>query len=322
MHEEEEKRGSGVAFKSKAIRPMSSPQPIHRGSEQPYQLSLDEGPKPPYPFPLKEKDGAVIVHVTYVFTGVPKSPEDKEDLMNRLYGSFYEAVSPIVNGVGSPSSAQQSFSVEYKFSIEEPKIVISSTFTLNTLLKPLQQLISKFSEAKVIGKYGDFLQQLLDPNSDFGKNKRGINVLLFRFDDLYKPGSSKNSYQQSLSYISDKIKEYTYQNRNRVPLLICCCPNASETLQWREALETTFLEQIRQEKLVSVLGPEDIKKYHPSIKNIHNSFGEKEAHLPYTIDYFSVLAERLARIYYGKSSSPKKVIIVDGDNTLWKGNGQ
>jgi amino acid adenylation domain-containing protein/FkbH-like protein len=229
---------------------------------------------------------------------------DIESLMTQIRSDLINAL-----------RGQENFVHTYTFGkVVEPTLIISSTFSANSLLPILTPLLQEFSEAKAVVTYNDFSQQLLDSNSQFRNNKRGINVLLFRFNDLYNKQQDMEAFQSNLSNLCDQITQYTATSE--APLILCACSQQYPT-QW-QAIEEAFLKNILEKRLAYVIRDHDFLVHHP-MSDLYDKFGEKEAHLPYTLDYFQALGRMIARIYYTLSTSPKKVIILDCDDTLWKG---
>ncbi len=196
----------------------------------------------------------------------------------------------------------------------ESTLVISSTFSANSLLPTLTPLLQEFSETKAVVTYNDFSEQLLNPNSQFRNNKRGVNVLLYRFEDFDKKNQEEQDFQENLNNLFDQIKQYA--ETNETPLLLCCCPQQYPS-QWK-TIEEAFLRNILENRLAYVIQDRDIQIYYPT-SNLYDEFGKKEAHLPYVFEYFNALSKMIVRFYYAFITNPKKVIVLDCDDTLWKG---
>ncbi|MBA2654577.1 MAG: amino acid adenylation domain-containing protein [Gammaproteobacteria bacterium] len=198
--------------------------------------------------------------------------------------------------------------------VVKPTLIISSTFSANSVIAPLTHLLKEFSDADAVVTYQDFTEQLLNPSSQFHNNKRGINVLLFRFGDLCNSNDGIEAFQKNLDNLTKQITQYN--STTEAPLILCSC--AQQTVSKWQAIEEAFLENIIEKRMAYVIRDRDIQSYYP-IPDPHNEYGEKEAHLPYTVEYFNVLGIMIARMYYSLSTSPKKVIVLDCDDTLWKG---
>src|SRR5664279_4158815 len=64
-------------------------------------------------------------------------------------------------------------------------IVLAATFTAEPLLAPLGHFLCEVGLplGTAVAPYGQIFQQLLDPTSQFLRNRGGVNVVLLRFED-------------------------------------------------------------------------------------------------------------------------------------------
>lgn len=220
----------------------------------------------------------------------------------------------------SESNTDNTFLMTHQFSeILDPAIIVSSTFFAKPLLSSLNPLLARFSDAKASTTYNDFFSQLTQPSSGFYKNKRGLNILLIRFYDLAKNPENLKTFKSNLEKLSNSLRDY----KGQVPLLLACCPDPvnnildSEIKEKRAKIRDDFLKGIYQEKLAHLLLEQEFQTY--SSSDPHDQYTDKEAHMPYNIEYYNAIGHVLAKKYYNFSTPPKKVIVLDCDNTLWKG---
>ena len=68
---------------------------------------------------------------------------------------------------------------------------------------------------------------------------------------------------------------------------------------------------------VFLLQPDDIELY--PVADYHDPERDDLGHVPYTPLFFAALATILARKVHALLSTPRKVVVLDCDNTLWKG---
>lgn len=55
------------------------------------------------------------------------------------------------------------------------------------------------------------------------------------------------------------------------------------------------------------------------VANYEDARADAAGHIPYTQEFFNALGTMIARRFYGLQGSPYKVIVLDCDNTLWRG---
>lgn len=206
-------------------------------------------------------------------------------------------------------------------------ILISATFTADLLYDTLQFFFQKlcFSCNIEFTSYNQVLQQLLEPGSMFLSNKKGVNMILIRFEDWYRYASKSLSLEIKTELVRQNAEEYIeaiiHQNSS-VPCIVCICPSSidAECQLHNIFLETElkFKEKLAGLNGVHVIVRKDIEERYP-VQNYYDDDMNRLAHIPYTEEYFTALATMLARKVYNLCFPAHKVILVDCDNTLWNG---
>ncbi|MCZ0786627.1 FkbM family methyltransferase, partial [Dickeya solani] len=128
--------------------------------------------------------------------------------------------------------------------------------------------------------------------------------------------------------ISDNFKELLTlvretQGSRRGPTLFVLCPPSPEM---RERFSTDLLENMPQ-MMQQILGDKtdiigidlnsesaayDVTEYHDAVR-------DEMGHIPYTPEFFEIIASVLVRHIHAFQRPPYKVIALDCDNTLWSG---
>jgi amino acid adenylation domain-containing protein/FkbH-like protein len=207
-------------------------------------------------------------------------------------------------------------------------VVVASTFTAEPIepglafwMKELG-LPSEFHFAP----YNQVFQQLLDPGSRLGQNREGFNILLVRptdwqrFETNADPATKRERIEESLKSLVEALKSPAWS----APLLVCFCPaekkyRADST--WREFLERIELQvafEMSSVPGVHVVSSQDFLTRYP-VENFEDEYADRMGHIPFTQEFFNAIATMLARRIYSLRSTPRKVIVLDCDNTLWKG---
>ena len=209
-------------------------------------------------------------------------------------------------------------------------LFIAATFTA----EPVSETVDFWMEALGhsvsvrFAPYNQVFQQLLDPGSELSRNQDGLNVVLVRLEDWVRSPTGTEGLaelEESLfRSATDLIDAATAAAaRTAVPLLIGVCPDSPGACEVREKRElfTAVRERIRDalEEVAGVylLGSADFDLY--PVAEYHDSQRDELGRIPYTPLFFAALGTILARKAHALLSAPHKVIVLDCDNTLWKG---
>jgi FkbH-like protein len=208
------------------------------------------------------------------------------------------------------------------------RFAISASFTA----EPIQPSIDFWgrrlnSEFEVrFAPYNQLLQTLLDPSSVFAANQHGVNILLFRFEDLTQFDLSDPG---ALGRIEANAKELVQlvrdsASRFNVPVLVCLCPASPGFLaeagrrRWVRELTTWTAGALHDAPGVQFISHEEIDRRYP-VEDPHDADAERLGRIPYTETYFCALGTAMVRHAHSLFTSPYKVIALDCDNTLWQG---
>ncbi|HMF74707.1 MAG TPA: hypothetical protein VK604_03500, partial [Bryobacteraceae bacterium] len=197
------------------------------------------------------------------------------------------------------------------------RFAISATFSA----EPLQAAISFWGrqlgvnfEAR-FSPYNQLVQSLLDPAGEFAKNTHGVNVLLVRLEDL-------GSVQAHVCELLDALRKTTADHI--APIIVCLCPGSTAFMAdaGRAALSRkmgSLIESSLEETPgVQFLHFDEIHTRYP-VANWESATGDRLGKIPYTEEYFGALATALVRYAHSLFMAPYKVIVLDCDDTLWKG---
>lgn len=211
------------------------------------------------------------------------------------------------------------------------RIVIAANFTVEPLSDPLYRLLTKVSRVSEIefAPYNQIFQQLLDPRSLFHTNRKGINVVFLRLEDLV---DSRGVDIEFVRMRFDKIKanalelakRFSAAERFSVPLFVFLCPASAgiqsdlELATAFAAIEDSIRETVANFSNLFVFGTDQIRSRY-RIAKCHNPKGNVLGHLPYTTEFISALAAETARKIDAYHREPFKVLVLDCDNTLWDG---
>jgi amino acid adenylation domain-containing protein/FkbH-like protein len=208
------------------------------------------------------------------------------------------------------------------------RIAIAASFTA----EPVADSLNFFSEklgwhADVsFAPYNQIFQQLLDPASLLASNTAGINVILLRPEDWQR--YERQAGAQDGAALAGKLErnagEFVHAlgaavKRSATPYLVGICPASPEASV--DPVLTRVEQQIRLQlqgaERIHLLRNEDVSSY--QFGSYYDASGDKMGHLPYTPEFFAALGTAVARKIQALKQAPYKVIVVDCDDTLWKG---
>jgi len=201
------------------------------------------------------------------------------------------------------------------------KLVVCSTFTAEPLNDALLFLGDKigYSLELEFAPYNQSLQQLLDPTSLVSTNINGVNLFLIRLEDWCVNGS--------IDGVQEKISEFTQMfsqaaSRITCPFIVQFCPISDNAANGLEFISKQFELALKELSLtttnIHILSLQELNKYYP-VSDVHNIYSELEGHIPYTPKTYVALASLVFRKVHALSRKDYKVIVLDRDNTLWRG---
>ncbi len=231
----------------------------------------------------------------------------------------------LVESVEVPSQSQVAL-------VEQPQtIAIAATFTAEPVA---DSLAFWMQELKIPGNiefapYNQVFQQLLDPTSLLSSNHHGINVVLVRIEDWQRYSNnadvSVNAYNKIEQTVQDLVLALkAVAARTATPYLVCLCPSPLTAVADPEAhacfnrMEALIVSELTHISGLYVIPSEKLIATYP-VATYYDPQGDKLGHIPFVPLFFAALGTVLARMIYAILSPPHKVIVLDCDQTLWKG---
>ncbi len=215
------------------------------------------------------------------------------------------------------------------------KIALTATFTAEPVEESLAFWIQELKLPYQIefALYNQVFQQLLDPSSLFSQNAKGINVVLVRFEDWQRFENYELSGEVEVKLpetesenISRNVQELVMglksaASRSSTPHIVCLCPASSTAganrMEFFQEMEALIVSELSGIGGVYLIRGTDLAAY--PVENYYDPQSDKLGHIPFTPVFFTVLGTAIARKIYAIKSAPHKVIVLDCDNSLWKG---
>jgi FkbH-like protein len=204
-------------------------------------------------------------------------------------------------------------------------IVVCATFVAEPLEDPLGLIlgVAGLETALTFAPYNQIFQQLLSPGSELSRNAAGVNILLVRFEDFARdqpdPAGARRSIQRCETELADALSRFAQQMTGT--LILCVLPpsRAARTVSGVviEAANQSLLSAASRLTGVSVLETAAIDAMTEGEK--FDVLRDELAHIPYSAEYYSAMALAIARRVHTLRVPAAKVLVLDCDNTLWRG---
>lgn len=208
------------------------------------------------------------------------------------------------------------------------RIAISASFTAEPLQAPLEFWSRRLKHPWTVrfAPFNQLYQTLHDPASEFARNRRGLNVMLARLEDLGQftrlDGDALAQMESNFEKLLDEVGQADGRFAAPVAFILCPpSPSLIETPGWAELSERAgrrMREALAGKRAVHARHWREIASQYP-VEIWHHAEGEQLGRIPYTDLYFALLGTVIARQFDVLTRPPFKVIAVDCDNTLWAG---
>jgi FkbH-like protein len=214
-------------------------------------------------------------------------------------------------------------------------IAITATFTAEPIEESLAFWMQELELSCQIefAPYNQVFQQLLAPTSLLSQNRKGINIILVRFEDWqrfenHEKVAEIESPENALEKISKNVQDLivalkSTATRSSAPHIACLCPASpvamadTNQMAFFQEMEAIMVSELAGVSGLYLMTAKDLAAY--PVENYYDPQGDKLGHIPFTPVFFTALGTAIARKISAIKSAPYKVIVLDCDNTLWKG---
>jgi FkbH-like protein len=204
------------------------------------------------------------------------------------------------------------------------RIAIAATFTAEPVRRPVEFLCEQVGVSLRVefAPFNQVFQQLLDPSGLLRSNGRGVNVLMVRLEDLAPDRAELIRLARNVDSLGEACRSAA--GHFQVPLLVMVCPASRAMVEDEEAraslarVEAGLLHGLREVAGLHVIGTQVLDALcTPEVRD--DARAARLGGVPYTPLFFAALGHRLARALYRLVVPQPKVIVLDCDQTLWKG---
>ncbi len=215
------------------------------------------------------------------------------------------------------------------------RIAIAATFTAEPLGDVLAFWFAQLtlSVDLAFAPYNQTLQQLLDPSGLFATNRDGLNVVLVRFEDWLRfdgglsswvadPISAQAKLDRGLTDLTAALSASA--RLSPAPIQVVICPPSANVLRDEklagvfEALSNRLAGKFSPQGLVTIVPPAAVLDAYDVVE-VNDSAADELGHVPYSTEFFAALGTTIARYATAIFTPRRKVLVVDCDETLWRG---
>ncbi|NTV89091.1 MAG: amino acid adenylation domain-containing protein, partial [Clostridiales bacterium] len=206
-------------------------------------------------------------------------------------------------------------------------VIIASTFTA----EPVSEYINwwgtqlGYNWNVEFSGYNQVFQELLGNDSRFSGNTTGINVLLLRFEDYLRNSAASDLEKISmLEQICKDMMDAIQKASAKITMVISLFPASKASgagpliINKVDELNGSLRDSFAGNKNCIFMEVEHLHKDY-LVKEVFDLVNDREGHMPFTEEYYAVLGTEIARRIASLNGHKYKAIVLDCDNTLWKG---
>ncbi|MFF0579299.1 HAD-IIIC family phosphatase [Streptosporangium saharense] len=204
-----------------------------------------------------------------------------------------------------------------------PGIAVAGTFTLDSVTEPMAAVLVREAPGRPVtaAPYGQVLEALHDPGGALMANA-GVNVLLLRPEDLVRGGGLGARADAVVDELVTALGGVT--DRSTATWFVAVLPASPAVV--RDAALARWVRETGERITATVtatpgMRPVELDRLTElyGVTEVHDEYADRIGHMPYTDEYCAALAAWLVRLVVSSWAKPKKVIVLDCDNTLWAG---
>ena len=209
-------------------------------------------------------------------------------------------------------------------------IAVAATFTAEPIAESLAFWMRELELPSeiVFAPYNQVFQQLLDPASLLAQNRRGVNIVLVRFEDWlrFEGAAGADTAAGSLELVERNVRDLAAALKSAAqagatPYVVCLCPPSPRAgarhAPFFEELEELLATELAATGVYTITTAQLNAAYPVAVA--YDPHGDQLGHIPFTPACFTALGTIIARTIYALQSAPRKVIALDCDQVLWGG---
>jgi len=209
--------------------------------------------------------------------------------------------------------------------VSAPAVTIAASFTADGLERPLAFMLAAAGLDLSVrsAPYNQIFQQLLTPSGLLNANAGGVNVVLARLQDFAGEAGHAAALAERIDRVRDELADAVRQatQRSATPMIVALLPSSPElpadTARVCADAQAALQAQLAALSGVVTIAPDAIDRLCDGER--FDAEAERLAHIPFSDEYLAALAIAIARRVHMLSVPARKVLVLDCDNTLWRG---
>ena len=210
---------------------------------------------------------------------------------------------------------------------EPLQVSICASFTSEPIEESVQYGLKSLGYAPTLSfaPYNQVFQELFNPVGTLAENTAGLSIILFRIEDWFrfeKDTVPEEKARKTVQEFCEALAHFT--NGLTGNLIVGFCPHTNDSV--RKLGISHVLEELDQEIWNACNGlPNvhclDLKSLDGvySFRRVLDDARDQIGHIPFTPEYFTAAGLEVVRKINAIIHPSAKVLVVDCDNTLWKG---
>jgi FkbH-like protein/FkbM family methyltransferase len=158
-----------------------------------------------------------------------------------------------------------------------------------------------------------------EASDEIRSNSRNVEAVA---TGMRQARQTAGSLKRNIQDFCDALR--SFMNQATVPLVLCLCPrtptaetDAELKAALNDAEETLLSEAGRIANVHTISSASPLRRY--PVNDYYDPHSHHVGHIPYTPECYAAIGTELVRTIFNLKRDPFKVIVLDCDNTLWKG---
>ncbi|WP_216213656.1 HAD-IIIC family phosphatase [Amycolatopsis aidingensis] len=202
-------------------------------------------------------------------------------------------------------------------------IAVAGTFTLTVVTTSMAAVLDETAPGRpvITAPYGQVLETLHDPGSVLMTNV-GVNVLLLRPEDFARGSGHRERADAMVDELVAVLADVP--DHSVATWFLAIAPSSPATegdvalarwVRWVGERLTAVAEATPGMYPITLDRVAELYE----VAEVHDEYADRIGHLPYTDEYCEAVGTWLVRQAVSSWVKPKKVVVLDCDNTLWTG---
>ncbi|SHM81394.1 HAD-IIIC family phosphatase, partial [Actinacidiphila paucisporea] len=205
-----------------------------------------------------------------------------------------------------------------------PQVAVAATFSLGNLPAMLSVALEDAGVeggpfAVVEAPYHQVLASLHDPGGVLAQPATVAALVLLRPGDLTRFADGDDGGELLTALAAEyPAALHALADRTRAPLVVAFLPEHTADARLRE-WERQVTDRLADRPGIAVLPSDTWEDEGFPVSDVFDAHTDELAHLPFQEEFQALVALRLADVVWKVRRRAPKVIVVDGDETLWSG---